>query len=120
MASDVNPDAARSEFESQILTRAIKDSDFRRSLVDDPAGTLQREYGVELPPGTNVKVLEQTPDQHYIVLPPTRDEPGRELSEKEVEAVASGSGWVTTCSGSTSGCDSTCSTCSSCSINCTC
>lgn len=119
-STDVNPDAARSQFETQILTRAVRDADFRKALVGDPAGTLEREYGVQLPPGTKVTVLEQTHDEHYIVLPPVREQPDRHLSERELEAVAGGSGWVTACSGSTSGCDNTCSTCSSCSINCTC
>lgn len=115
-----NPEAARQAFENQILTKAIKDEAFRQSLIDDPRAALESQFGITVPEGVNVKVLEETSSYYYIVLPPSGETPSREVSEPELQNVALGSGWVTTCSGSTSGCDSTCSTCSSCSINCTC
>ena len=50
---------------------------------------------LELPAGTEVRVLEQTPDTYYFPLPP---EPNPPLSDEMLESVAGGTGraeWVT-------------------------
>jgi Nitrile hydratase, alpha chain len=81
---------ARQELEAGLLARAVKDDAFRRALLDDPKGTLERELGVRLPAGVRLTVLEETATRRYLVLPPDPLRPAGELSEEELEAVAGG------------------------------
>ena len=46
------------------------------------------DLDLELPEGCEVRVLEQSPDVHYFLLPP---KPDRMLSEEALDAVAGGS-----------------------------
>ena len=71
----------------KIVARAWADETFKRQLIANPAKTLQEE-GVEVPPGVEVRVVENTDDVFYLVLPERR-EPG-ELSESDMLQVAGG------------------------------
>jgi Nitrile hydratase, alpha chain len=82
---------ARREPAAGLLERAAKDDAFRRALVEDPSGTLERELGVRLPAGVRLTVLEETATNRYLVLPPDPLRPAGELSEEELDAVAGGS-----------------------------
>jgi hypothetical protein len=75
---------SREEFEKSIIQRACDDREFRAQLVADCTGTL-RSLGVELPPGVELQVLEETPSRFYVVLPATD-----ELSDNELRQVAGG------------------------------
>ena len=84
----------RSEIERTIVQRSIEDEDFRQRLLDDPKGTVDREMGIRLPEGIEVRAVQETKDTIYLVLPsasPLGDQ-GGELSEEELEAVAGGVG----------------------------
>lgn len=61
----------KQEIESRVLRRAAQDPTFRQRLLDDPKGVVSTFLGVALPPGMNLTVLEETPGQHYLILPPT-------------------------------------------------
>jgi hypothetical protein len=88
----------RREMETDIIARALKDEGFARALRADPKAVLEREVGT-LPAGIEVKVVEETPDTLYLVLP-ARPSPRRQLSEEELERVAGGEVITTeTCSG---------------------
>jgi hypothetical protein len=56
--------------EAGLLDKAGKDAAFRRALLADPRGTLERELEVKLPAGVSFTVLEATPTSRYLVLPP--------------------------------------------------
>lgn len=56
---------------NQVITRAQKDTSFRDKLLADPMGTL-RAAGCALPPGLQVKALENTSELYYLVLPPRK------------------------------------------------
>jgi hypothetical protein len=88
--------ATRRDIEVQIIARAWKDPKFAEELRRDPTGVVSREMsamrpGAKLPPGLSIKVLEETPDTMYVVVPP-RPRGVDELSEDELIAVAGGHG----------------------------
>jgi hypothetical protein len=82
--------ASRREMEARLVDKAWKDAAFRRELLEDPKGTLERELAVKLPEGFSLTVLEETAMSRYLVLPPAPAQDGGDLSDKELEAVAGG------------------------------
>jgi len=56
--------------ESRLRQQAAQDPTFRQHLLNDPKAAIASFLGVALPPGMNITVLEETPGQHYLVLPP--------------------------------------------------
>jgi hypothetical protein len=80
----------------EIMARAAEDSSFRTQLKSDPKGTLERELGGTLPSDVKINVIEETPEQVYLVLPATGS---KELSADELAGVAGGGCWIGTSSG---------------------
>jgi hypothetical protein len=82
----------RAEWERTIVQRSIEDEEFRQRLLDDPKGILEQELGGALPQGFEVRVVEESADTIYLVLPSASalGDQGGELSEEELEAVAGG------------------------------
>src|SRR5688572_5274273 len=87
----------RHEIEAELIERAAKDEAFRRALVDDPRGTLEREVGVRVPEGISLTVREESPTTLYLVLPSAPRREGGELSDTELEGVAGGCSLETWC-----------------------
>src|SRR5688572_6841221 len=85
----------RHEVEAALIERATKDEAFRRALIADPTGTLEREIGAKAPEGFRLTVVEETPTHRYLVLPP-RPAGGGELSDSELESVAGGDAYACT------------------------
>ena len=56
------------------------------------AGGDTSDLGFEVPDGVEVRISEQTDDTYYFVLPP---EPGRALSDDDLDHVAGGTSCVT-------------------------
>jgi hypothetical protein len=81
----------RREFELQLIEKAWKDAAFRQALLTDPQGAVESELGAKLPAGLQVKVLAETPDTFYLVLPANPDRaPAGQLTDQQLEAVAGG------------------------------
>jgi hypothetical protein len=103
---------AREAFEARLIEKAWKDDAFRRALVRDPRGAVERELGGKLPAGLQVKVLAETPDTFYLVLPANPDRaPAGQLTDQQLEAVAGGAWTDPTCAASCGGsctCDVSC------------
>ena len=84
----------RREIELQLIEKAWKDDTFRQALRTDPRGAVESELGAKLPARVQVKVVEETADTFYLVLPATPDRPpAGELTDQQLEAVAGG-GWT--------------------------
>lgn len=59
------------DIEASLIVRAWQDDAFRQRLVADPNAVLEEELnrnGLQKGKG-NLKVLEETPDEYYLVLP---------------------------------------------------
>ena len=92
----------RAEWERTLVQRSMEDEDFRQRLLDDPKGTLEQELGTRLPDDVEVRVVEESADAIYLVLPSSASPlggQGGELSDRELEAVAGGDGgtWGDAC-----------------------
>ncbi len=84
---------SRDEIQSKILIKALENSEFRQQLLSNPTAAkeaVEQEIGQKLPDAFNVKVLQETEDTVYLVMPCIPDASG-ELSDAELEAVAGGS-----------------------------
>lgn len=73
----------------QIVAKAWQDESLKKRLLADPAAVL-KEYGIEVPPGVQLRVVENTDQILHLTLP---SKPTRELSENELERVAAGGIW---------------------------
>ena len=79
----------RQEIDEKIVKKAILDPKFKESLMKDPKGAVKGAAGAPLPGGITLKVLEETKDKIYLVLPFVQKS-GEELSDDALEAVAGG------------------------------
>lgn len=79
--------ATRSELEQKVVELAWKDAGFKAQLLSDPRAALEQGADLRIPDGVTVKVLEESADTIYVVIP---QNPDAELSEEELEAVAGG------------------------------
>jgi Nitrile hydratase, alpha chain len=77
--------------DQQLIARAWQDADFKARLVTDPKAVLS-EYGQIVPAHFDIKVLEETGNTRYFVLPtdPTASLDDMLLSENELDAIAGG------------------------------
>lgn len=72
---------------ARIAAKCWADPAFKARLLADPRTALAAE-GVAVPAGMNLRVVENTPDVTYVVLPaPPGD---KELTDEELGAVAGG------------------------------
>lgn len=65
----------------KLMAKVWEDPQLKAKLKADPKGVLA-EYGVAVPAGLNLEVLECTKDTTYIVLPPTGTATGMKPLEK--------------------------------------
>jgi hypothetical protein len=64
-----------------IVLKALSDETFRQQLLSDPATSL-RAQGVPIPQGVEVRILEDTENVRYLVLPVKP--PSEELMEEQL------------------------------------
>lgn len=77
---------SRKEFEEELIAKAQADESFRQALLASPKTTIENELGSALPEHVEIKVVEETADTLYLVLPPDEGE----LSDADLEAVSGG------------------------------
>ena len=72
---------------AKVVAQAWSDEDYKRRLIDDPAGALA-EAGAEVPDGVQLRVVEDSETVKHLVLPPP---PGEgEIGEQDLELVSGG------------------------------
>ena len=84
MAQD-NPDM-KATF-AKLIAKSWSDPAFKKRLIAEPAAVLG-ESGVKIPQGTKVKVLESTPAEWVIVIPPAPA--SGELSDEALRGASGG------------------------------
>lgn len=78
----------RQEIEEKLIARAWQDESFKQELISNPRSAFEKE-GITLPENIEVRVVEESPNTFYLVLP-VRPSETAELSEAELESVAGG------------------------------
>ena len=82
---------SRAEIERTLVQRSLQDESFRQMLLDDPKAAVEQELGTQLPEGVEVRVVEESAQTIYLVLPSaTAVGEGEGLSDRDLEAVAGG------------------------------
>ena len=83
---------AEAPAEARIRARAQADPAFRAALCANPRPILEQEFGFALPAAIAITVLEETPEQRYLILPvdPLLCVSERELADIELALVAGG------------------------------
>jgi hypothetical protein len=91
--SQASAGGGRAEVERKLTNKSLLDGDFRQRLLAEPKGTLEQELGTQLPEGVEVRVMEESADTIYVVLPSSASPPGGqggEISDQELKLVAGG------------------------------
>lgn len=78
--------ADRQRAMQRLLERAQRDPAFRAELIATPKAVVERELGIDLPEGTEIRVVEEQPNELYIILPAESDD----LSDEDLDRVAGG------------------------------
>ncbi len=73
---------------AQVIARAWSDPDFKVQLLNDPK-TVLAGYGVDVPAGLDIKIVENTADTMHIVLPAVPSQAG-DLSDEDLQNLAGG------------------------------
>lgn len=66
--------------------RLVADEDYRGRLRSDPRGVLADE-GVDVPPGVDLRVVQNTDETCYLALPP---DPNAYLADENLASVSGG------------------------------
>jgi hypothetical protein len=53
----------------QIVTRAWEDEAFKQELLSDPKPAIEQATGEKLPEGLIVRVVQETPESRFLLLP---------------------------------------------------
>lgn len=53
----------------QVIKKAWTDPEFKKSLLSDPKKALQENFGLAVPEGIELKVVEETPSLYYLTIP---------------------------------------------------
>ncbi|MFC1579795.1 NHLP leader peptide family RiPP precursor [Thermodesulfobacteriota bacterium] len=73
---------------AKIVARAWADEGFKQRLLDDP-GAILAEEGMPVPGGMEIKVVEATENQVWLVLPPKPGDGKIEEGEERLAATLS-------------------------------
>ncbi len=73
---------------AQVIARAWSDPDFKAQLLSDPKTAISG-YGIDLPAGLDLKIVENTADTFHIVLP-AKPSQASELSDEDLQNLAGG------------------------------
>ena len=80
----------KKDLSGKILARVLKDEDFKKALIANPGEVLSKEYGIKLPEGVTLRIVEDTPDVKHVVLPCIEAQGLEEVSEEAIDKIAAG------------------------------
>jgi hypothetical protein len=83
--AQVDPNKAMANY-GKLVARAWRDPAFKAKLIDDPTSVL-KDFGLSIPEGVTMKVVEATEKEFYFVLPP---KPTGALSDEALDQVSGG------------------------------
>jgi hypothetical protein len=76
---------------SSLTARSIEDEAFKQEFINNPNEVIERELGMQISLGFQVRVLDQDSNIRYFVLPQQPDtSENSELSDAELELIAGG------------------------------
>ncbi|WP_034640854.1 NHLP leader peptide family RiPP precursor [Desulfovibrio inopinatus] len=79
----------RNQITQQIIAKVQEDASFKKALLSNPQTALQETFGIAVPEKISITVLEETPEQLYLVLPV--DPSDLELSDEALKNLAAAS-----------------------------
>jgi len=80
--------AKKKNIYAEIISKALKDEDFKKKLKKKPEETIKKDFGIEIPAGVKIKVIEDSDVLRHLVIPSIIEDEARELSDAELETVA--------------------------------
>jgi Nitrile hydratase, alpha chain len=94
--SEASGGGSRAEMERRLIERSLQDESFRQRLLDDPRVAIEQELETRLRESFEVRVVEESADTIYLVLPSASAVVGEggELSDEALESVAGGLGFA--------------------------
>lgn len=72
---------------AKIVARAWASKDYKMRLLSEPAAILKEE-GLEIPDGLDIKCLETTGKQSWLILPPKPDDMSNTVETDEERIAA--------------------------------
>ncbi|TMV50283.1 NHLP leader peptide family natural product precursor [Paenibacillus mesophilus] len=66
--------SAEQLLKQQIIEKAWEDDAFKQKLLSDPKAAIKDAFGVTIPDEIQLKALEESPTEFYLVIPPNPSE----------------------------------------------
>jgi hypothetical protein len=79
----------RRDLETALIEKCWKDSDFKKAVLSDPKGMLERHIGQKLPAPIKIFIHEEDANTLHFSIPPAPSNLS-ELSDEDLEQVAGG------------------------------
>jgi hypothetical protein len=79
----------RRDLETALIEKCWKDSDFKKAVLSDPKGMLERHIGQKLPTQLSIVIHEEDANTLHFSIPPAPSNL-TELSDDDLEKVAGG------------------------------
>jgi len=83
------PSMTKHDLEVALVEKCWKDPEFKKQILADPKGMLERHLGTKLPGALKIFVHEENAEALHFSLPPAPTN-ATELSDEDLEKVAGG------------------------------
>ena len=88
-AAGAAPSTTKRDLEVALVEKCWKDPEFKKQILADPKGMLERHLGKQLPGDLKIFVHEENAETLHFSLPPAPTN-ATELSDEDLEKVAGG------------------------------